>query len=550
MNLSIPKKTGTYADTLQAIGLADLIWELCNESTVIVDQGSEYEISVKEWNPEAWRAPNPGYPYIWDSKKEQKPPLGEILDYRQELEKRDAVREISKLKAAARRKIKEQLQDQGIDEAEPPRPELALATILASMRKGWDGDRQLYRWLTEDRERGLRWIKHKLGTGTSQEDDPKWSNTQFLNPITGKGIHSPKTIARAANAINAALTDPFEDWLKLRAIFKAMLAYRDGDDFKFFVLEPARASPAMLAEITSAVRKLNLWGGVKLDIEAMLECTRMLINHSDVMANGPIKLKGRTPRDIISGLQQSYFKSLGTAAALMNDALFPLPAWFSIENLNEGNKMLDIIGELIGEADKQGCLSSLQESHSDEGSTLQLCRDWLATGRLNDLLSFHASFATYVMQKRSRQEWVRPFFTENLTFLLSRGYSMDDIVTNRGFLSIAHAIRNATIYSIGKNAPVEINTHFGLAQKWKQKLRSGDTEFITAVADFVQQYNWEVIDGHERKGRPRYHTIDTSDLDELSQLIKSHGAETVGLLLLAYGYAQAAKTKPSTGENA
>ncbi|HEV2499334.1 MAG TPA: hypothetical protein VGY31_07150 [Terriglobia bacterium] len=550
MNLSVPKKTGTYADTLQAIGLADLVKELCNEDSLIADGGSEFKISVKEWNVEKWSAPNPGYTYIWDSKKEQNPPPGDVLGYRREIEKRDAARELKKGKATARRKIKEQLQNQGIDEAEPPKPELALATILASMRKGWDGDRQLYRWLTEDRERALRWIKYKLGVDAPQVEEPKWSNTQFLNPVTGKGVHSPKTIARAANAINAVLTDPFEDWLKLRAIFKAMLAYRNGDDFKFFVLEPAQASPAMLAEITSVLRKLDFWGGVKLDIEAVLECTRMLINHSDVMANGPIKLKGRTPRDIISGLRQSYFKSLGTAAALMNDALFPLPAWFSIENLEEGNKMLGIIGELIGDADKQGCLSSLQESHSDEGSTLQLCRDWLATGRLNDLLSFHASFATYVMQKRSRQEWVRPFFTENLTFLLSRGYYMNDIVTNRGFLSIAHAIRNATIYSIGKNALVEINTHFGLAQKWKQKLRSGGTEFITAVADFVQQYNWEVIDGHERKGKPRYHTINTSDLDDLSQLIKSHGAETVGLLLLAYGYAQAAKTKPSTGENA
>lgn len=541
MNLSVPKKTGTYADTLQAIGLADLVKELCNEDSLIADGGSEFKISVKEWNVEKWSAPNPGYTYIWDSKKEQNPPPGDVLGYRQEIEKRDAARELTKGKATARRKIKEQLQNQGIDEAEPPKPELALATILASMRKGWDGDRQLYRWLTEDRERALRWIKYKLGVDAPQVEEPKWSNTQFLNPVTGKGVHSPKTIARAANAINAALTDPFEDWLKLRAVFKAMLAYRNGDDFKFFVLEPAQASAAMLAEITSELRKLNLWGGVKLDIHAVLCCTRALIRHSDIMANGPIRLKGHTPRDLISGLRQSYFKSLGTAAALMNDALFPLPAWFSIQNSDDAAKMLDIIDELIGGEDKPGCLGSLQESHSDEGSILQQCRDWLATGSLEDFLFFHAAFAVHLMQKRTRREWVRAFSTGNLTFLLSRGYAMNEIVTNPGFLSIARAIRNATIYSVGEKG-VEISTRFGLAQEWKQKLRSGKAEFIGAVADFVQQYNWEVINRFDR----RYHVVGMKDLDELSHLIESHPVETVGLLLLAYGYAQAPKTEGKT----
>src|SRR5207245_9577568 len=110
---------------------------------------------------------------------------------------------------------------------------------------------------------------------------PAWSNTQFLNPITGKGVHSTKTVARAPNAINVALSDPFEDWLKFRAAFVAMLPYRDGDDFKLFVLEPALAAPTMLKEIAAGLRRLNLWGGVRLDIHAVLRCTEELISHSD-----------------------------------------------------------------------------------------------------------------------------------------------------------------------------------------------------------------------------------------------------------------------------
>ena len=346
--------------------------------------------------------------------------------------------------------------------------------------------------------------KHKLGLDSSGIPDPNWSNTQFLNPITGKGIHSPKTVARAANAINAALSDPFEDWLKLRAAFIAMVAYRDGDDFKLFVLEPAQAKPTAIAEIATELRRLNLWGGVRLDIHAVLRCTAELIRHSDVMADGPALLKNRRPRDVIAGLRQAYFKSLGTAAALMNEALFPLPDWFAIDTPEDAGRMLDIIEEFIGLPDRPGgCLGSLQEKNSDDYGTLQQFRDWLTSGRLQDLLSFHAAFAAHLLPKRARREWVRPFSTENLTFLFSTRYSMNEIVTNTGFLSIARAIRNATIYSVGDNAPSQLTTRFGLAQEWKQKLRAGKAEFFGAVAEFVQQYNWEVINRFKRQ----YHVI-------------------------------------------
>jgi hypothetical protein len=549
MILSIPKRTGTYADTLQAIGLADLVHTLGGEVPLIMDMGSEFQISMKQWKPENWAAPDPGYPYIWDSKKESKPPTSQFLDYRREVEKRDAAREASKANAKTRKRIKDKLQEQGLEVPDAPKPELALATILASMRKGWDGDRQLYRWLTGDRPRALLWTKQRLGVDGSEIPDPKWSNTQFLNPITGKGVHSPKTVARAANAINAALTDPFEDWLRLRAVFIAMLAYRDGEDFKLFVLEPAQASPAMLAEIATDLRKMNLWEGVKLDIHAVLRCTAQMIRHSDVMANGPVPLKGRVPRDVIAGLRQAYFKSLGTAAALMGDALFPLPDWFAVHTREDAVQMTEIIEEFIGSGNDTGCLGSLNESYSDDCATLQKFRNWLSAGSLLDFLYFHASFAIHLMQKRAKQEWNRPFSTAKLTILLSKGYDMNEIVTNSGFLSIARAIRNATIYSVGETARVKINTHFGLAQEWKQKLRAGNADFAAAVADFVQQYNWEVINRFNRQ----YHVVETTDLDELVRLIDSHGAEVIGLLLLAYGYAQAPKTEIkelAKGENA
>ena len=540
MEIKVYKKTGTYADALQAIGTADLVRELCGGLPQIIDYGSEFRVIVQHWQPEKWNPPNPGYPYIWDSQKEEKPSSGDILDYRAEIEKRKAIQELSKqkVKGKARKQLENQMLQQDLEKMDKPRSELAIASILASMRKGWDGDRQLYRWLTEDTGRALAWVKFRLNVASENVTDPKWSNTQFLNPITGKGVHASKTTAKSAGTINSEMIDPFEDWLKLRACFKAMLAYRDDDDFKFFVIEPTDISHAAIERIISAVRSLALWGGVKLDILAVLHATETLIEYSDLRPQGSISLKGKSPRKVVAGLWQAYFKSLGTAAALMNNALFPFPDWFDLQTPDDALQLLALIKEFIGSQDQAGCLNSLDVKHSDDGAILQQFRNWLNSGNLLDFLWFDAAFVAHLMQRRTRQEWAKALSTESLTFLFSRGYNMSEIVSNPGFLSIARAVRNATIYSVGEKS-VDIDTRFGLAQEWKQKLRSGGSEFLGAVADFVQQYNWEVINRRNRK----YHVVSTPDLDQLTELIAKHGAETVGLLLLAYGYSQAPKTE-------
>jgi hypothetical protein len=546
--IPIPKKTGTYADALHAIGAAHLLHELSGDLPVIEDRGTEFGIVVEKWTPDTWKAPTPGYPYIWDSKqkKQEKPPTGDVLDYRKEVETRDAVRELSKqkLKGKARKQLENQMYQQGLEQMEKPKAELTIASVLASMRMTWNRDRQLYRWIIEDPLRALAWAKFRFKLGSEAVADPKWSNTQFLNPITGKGVHSAKTKAKAANAIDSELVDPFEDWLKLRGCFKAMLAYRQGDDFKLFVIEPADIVHTAVERIVSAVRDLNLWGGVKLDILAVLHATEKLIIYSDVKAEGvvesetPIPVRGKSPRNVIAGLRQAYFKSLGTAAALMNNALLPFPNWFEILTEQDADRMLELINEFIGP--KKGCLNSLDEKHSDDGAILQQFRSWLNTGELFDFLQFTAAFAVHLMQRKIRQEWARPLSIESLTFLFSRGYNMTEIVENEGFLNIARAIRNATIHSIGAEKSYEkMDTRFGLAQEWKQKIKGGKDKFMGAVGEFIQAYNWEVINKRNRK----FYVVSTTDLDQLAVLVKERGAETVGLLLLAYGYAYAPKTE-------
>ena len=111
---------------------------------------------------------------------------------------------------------------------------------------------------------------------------------------------------------------------------------------------------------------------------------------------------------------------------------------------------------------------------------------------------------------------------------------MKEIVENEGFLSVARGIRNCTIYAVSLGGR---DIHFGLAQKWKQKIKGGEKEFIPVLCDFVQTQNWEV----ENKLKGKGHSIKKEDLDAVIKLIEKHGAELVGMLLLAYGYARAPK---------
>ena len=524
---SVMKKTGTYADGLHAIGLAHLLRELTGAEWGIQDCGDRFEVASSSVDANAaWREPEPGFLYVWDSKREQTRPSWEVFDYRREVEKRDLA------KVTPRRRMRAQLEAADVALPDPPSPRLQLAAALSSMRKGWKSDRVLYQWLQADRARALSWARKKLLNSDSAVVDPLWSNSQVLNPITGKGIHNAKSQFLAPNAFNAVLLDPFEEWLKLRALWVATLAYRDDGDYKFMTVMPGDIRIADLNKIVDDLRRLNLWGGVKLDIQAVLRCAELLIQHSDVLG-GSIELRGRRPNQIIHGIRQAHFKSLGTASALMNEALLGLPGWFNIKTPADAELFISMVDGFIGSISAPGgCLGALDARKSDEGTSLQVFRNWLNTGERDEFLEFSARFAVHVLAKKAAGDWVLPMTVGLLDNLFDRGYGMNDVVNNEGFRSVARAIRNSTIYSEKVGGPVKLDTRFGLAQAWKQKLRAGKPELImAAVAEFVQAYNWEV-----QRGGISIHKVSTEDLDQLLNLMNGDH-QTIAMLLLAYGYA-------------
>jgi hypothetical protein len=526
MELKIQKKTFTYADILEAVGVADLVAELTGEDARIEDVGPEFCVRADGGRePETWKPPSSGYPLIFVRKKDDAPPLGWFLDYESDQQKAQALRSAPR-------------GDKGVskgDNLPHPSREYRIAAVLASLRMGWESDKKLYRWIEEHPEDALLWAKESLLGGGPAHPPIELSGSQFFSPASGKGVHATKTVSKSPGSLNKALIDPFSEWMKYRGAFSSMLAYRHGQDFKLFVIEPGDISINALRGLRYELMNLNLWGGMRLDIQIILRLAEHLILKSDVMGR-EIGLWRKRPNEVVRGLHQAYFKGLGTAAAFMDDAFLPLPGWFVIESREAAEAFLGIIEEHIGNhGESQGCLGSLRDDRSGDISVLQQYRRWLTTGDLEDFLEFSGKFCLHVIQRRCARAYVKEFSIVNLNELFLRGYAMEtkEIVSNEGFLSVARAIRNSTIYAVGNNISGR-EPRFGLAQSWKQKMKGGIKAFVPVLSDFIQQYNWETAHKLEGKG----HSVREKELGDVLRLIDSNGAELVGMLLLAYGFAR------------
>ncbi|MBT9173034.1 MAG: hypothetical protein DDT21_01424 [Syntrophomonadaceae bacterium] len=562
MRYEVTKKTQTYADTMTAVGLASLLAELTNSDFVIQDRGAVYLLEGPDLpSPADWVLIEPGYPYIY-LLKDGKRPAGWVVDYEQEREKDKQHREFRKAAGKKREKLEQLLREQGEEGPPPPVPELKLAVFLASMRKGWASDKSLYEWITEDQTRATAWVAQNLthyhynGKDYIGEivKDPPVSNSQVFNPIAGKGIHRPKPDSTTPASISDEVIEPFAEWLKFRGSYRVMLPYRSGGDFKVFVIEPADIKLNLLTKLYHGLRGLDLWGGIKLDIDSALRLTELLITHSDVLG-GNISLYRKRPAEVVKGLHQAYFQSLGTAAALMNYSFLALPSWFCVEGQEDAKNYLALIKAFIGHKERDGvtgCLRSLSEERSGDIPVLQQFRKWLMTGTLKEYLEFCYRFSLHQMERMSKDEWIASQSTANLNIIFERGYNMLDIIQTKGFQSVARALREATIYALAAQKQKRTrDVHFGLSQKWKQKIKGGNEEFTAALCEFVQQYNWESenIDVNKKESVAwKQHKVNAAELGELINLINSRGAELVGMLLLAYGYARTLKADTAAPE--
>jgi len=566
--LRVPKMSGSYADTLVAVGVADLVAELAHHDAQVSirDEGGVYIVTVTpalDTDTLGDRGISPGYTYLLVKRDDGRAPLvGNVFHYEEQKEREGLARAASK--AARSSKAKRVAEQQGVEVDFAIDPELQVFKIYNSMRVGSDTFNQVHDTLrhTPDLPRLVAERLERLASSPAAPPAPTTgeslltkvaSNLQFWSPIGGKGVNRSKPNGTNLGSLPDSLVDWFTEWMKFRALRRALLAYRIGDDFKVFVLAPGDIPLHLLGELRRELLRRRIWGSsIKLDIEVALTLARLLVLHSPASeASGadfsdPVWafFSRSTPRQVVRGLASAYFKSLGGASATMNVSFLGLPGWFPVDTPERVADWLAILDEygsrLRGFREKEGGGGGPPKLPSHFVQPLLAFRDFISSGRLEDGLEF---FGLYAALLPDAKDGLRPFRADNLRRVVMAYASEDEriveIIENPGFKSVARAIRASTIKAQiaqhKRTGPPRVDIRYGLAQDWKRSVER-KAEFIEKVADFVASYNAEAARRQE-KGEPSEWLISADDLESLVRLVASSDSALVGRLLIAFGYA-------------
>ncbi len=570
-NISIPKKTETYADTLFAYGLAYLMsfaFEKGSNDTTgvfIEDSGSSYQILLpRAFTAEDLKKIPPGPHYRYVSLESDGDQYAGALNYdaerQRELQFRQTRENMVKQHGG---RLPQELAEQ-LNNLRPYR-NFPLFKALRSL-KGFDAYNGPWpKLVSMDKEEFcnlieaeiMQLVTDKPSDGKKKKNFIKISTVQAFNPSSSKGINRLKPDGTTLAGLPQHHCDGFfTEWMRFVGInrggFAAMFG-KKGEHVKIYVISPKKIDAGAVPEIRD--RFLDSPGGrgpVARDIMSALGVAETLLNYSLEEPGKFSSLLNKRPRDLINGLHVAFFRSLGQAKGLANLYFIGLPGWFPIYEKKDVNEYVSIIRE------HRRCLAPLDENKGDELSLLEQYRLFLSSDDLYLFLNFLGSWASHLIrtgQGKDIRKRARQFHRENLRRLIvgMDGKLSQIVEESSGFNSVAAAIRRATVYAQhykGEKNAFEIR--YGLVQEWKRRAKFKN-DFVIALCDFANGYNAENAryieklkkSPHERpRGKGPF--ISQEDLKEVIRLIDDHGSELICILLLAFGYASAGKKAQDT----
>ncbi|EYE89417.1 hypothetical protein Q428_02915 [Fervidicella metallireducens AeB] len=584
------KDSGTYSNTLETYGLAELLTKInSSESKVFIeDKGMYYEITVN--NPQRVEITYFDiFPYLKTKEKKEKQKDKDILD-NDNIEKEitnyidieeekirnkkysEFVKSINQQKNEARKKENPETEstlnqfDKKIKEYED-KPRNDWDVIMSvSILKAIDTYKNIYinlfrnkenfkvlvdcileLYKTPDENRDI--IKKKLNQYKKNKvlvDIKEAASLQLYNPSMVKGAHSSK-----ANGITPKAKDGFwlNECMKILGSYNSMImkqvkvSSKDSDN-KIYVFDVNKFNwdiekkKAIFNEF-----KTNLKGytSIKLDINSILLITKQLIKyHSSVVEKASAYRRKYRPKDEVKGLYSVYFKNMGNASSPVNISYLELPGFIELESSKDADDWLSIIDEHLNIINNIKISLNKQD---ETGSIIPLLQDYrmfLTTADINYFFNYVSAYSSFLMQQISKENYfVKPFTQKNMeVFLMKYDKKFSDIFENEGFKNIAKAIRASTISeqyakSHGKQ---NFDIKYGLAQNLIRKSAYKD-ELITYLSEFIVSYNQETARYAEKNKGIRRTTIKQQDLEDIVKLIDEfEDSSLIGKMLCAYGY--------------
>lgn len=556
----VKKITGTYSDTIEAFGLANLLKDIQSRTNLsrpklwIEDKGLYYEITSKpEMQLDQINRLN-YFPFFQYAIRETSETTFEdnYFDYPKQ---RDFKKEKQELTEKAYKEFTgkdkiQQLQDrlnaiERIYEVEKfISPQLDVYSQIITSNN-FVGFNKLYRNVSLNKNAFPEIIKAILDYYSDKKIELKINSLnsfeasvtalQIYNPTTGKGQNKGKASGASAGPVKLGW---ISETMKISGSITNMLCkpVKVGSSYDVKVVVPdfKKAEYSKQKKIALSFKK-NIKGNtpLKIDILNLLIINKQLIENTDEYSNFKAK-------NILTGLHSVYQKDLGQNKAVVNIAKLKTPEFIEFNTENEAKDWVEFLKEQIS------IIRSIDEL-GDAVQGLIAYRIFLNTSHFQSWAKFIFWYAEHIMSNFSKNKYALPFketslskFFKNMTM---NDFKISEIISNEGFQKVAYAIRKSTVtlqYTPKEQRKFDIR--YGLAQALQNKSKSV-VDLAEFIGEFIAIFNAETARHAEKTGNVLRANIRENELDQFYRLLDMYPSKIIGALLASYGFALTEKEK-------
>jgi hypothetical protein len=358
----------------------------------------------------------------------------------------------------------------------------------------------------------------------------------IFNPTCGKGLNKDKASGPSVGPIKS---NWISETMKISGAYKFMICQYtkvgSGTDFKIYVPEFNVIGFSEAQNLTFEFKKyLRQNSPIKLDIMNSCDFVISFIKHTP-------EYRGKVNKTI-KGFHSVYQKKLGgptKPGTVTNIGFINVPNFVDIPDSEQGQEWIEILEDqrnLISNIKEQGdAIQGLQEYRNFIGS--------VGASALEYFSGFSYWYAGYLMQQLAKgNRFVRTFKIEYLTkFYINmdtKELNLCEIIQNEGFQAVAKAIRKSTVtlqYIPKDQRKFEIR--YGLAQQLQNKAKSKE-DLATFIGEFIGTYNAETARNVEKNGGKAFRAnVKDDELIKFYCLLDNNSPRLVGALLASYGFA-------------
>ena len=549
----VKKTTGTYSDSLEAFGLANLIndiqsrAELPHAKLLIEDKGLYYEVTSKpeiQLDQIQELSYFPLFQYVirntsetFDENYFDYPKQRDLKKERQELTQK-AYKEFAgkdKLELL-KQKLKEIERIYSEEKIISPQLDVYSQVITPNNFVGFD---KLYRNISSNKEFFSEIVqaildnysgrKVKLDTKALKGFDDNVTALQIYNPTTGKGQNNVKASSASTGQIRL---NWISETMKISGALTNMLCQlvKVGNSYDMKVVVPdfKKAEYNKQKQITLAFKK-NIKGNtpLKVDIMNLLIVNKQLIECTDEYSNFKAK-------NILTGLHSTYQKDLGKNKAVVNIAKLQTPDYMEYDTADEAKDWVEFLKEQIN------IIGSIEEL-GDAAQGLIAYRTFLTSSHFPSWEKFIFWYAEHIMSNFSKSKFALPFKVTSLNKFFNNttmsDFKISEIISNEGFQKVAYAIRKSTVtlqYTPKDQRKFEIR--YGLAQNLQNKSKSA-SDLAEFIGEFIATFNAETARYAEKTGTVLRANIRDNELNQFYVLLDKYPSKVIGALLASYGFA-------------